>query len=98
MSRNSATTTTNSNADDKWSRYERSRLQKLVVNYAAPRWHDMRVNAELTKRTLDEIKRWVLDFVRQCVRYSEDDSDAQQTFRDLLALLDAEAASKVSLR
>ena len=75
--------------DGRWTRYERSRLQKLVVNFAAPRWGDMQRQAELTRRTEEEVKLYVLDFVRQCVRYAPDD-ESVETFRELLVAMEPE--------
>jgi len=55
---------------DRWTRYERSRLQKLMINYVAPRWVDIRINGKLTKRSEAQVKQYALDFVRQCIRYA----------------------------
>ncbi len=82
----------NTDTDDKWTRYERSRLQKLLVNFAAPRWEDMKTQAGLAKRTVAEVKAFVLDFVRQCIRYAEEGS--VEVFRTLLTAMDASAGAK----
>jgi SNF2 family DNA or RNA helicase len=84
----------NADNDDKWTRYERSRLQKLLVNFAAPRWAEMKGQGGLAKRSVAEVKAFVLDFVRQCARHSDEVSAA--VFRDLVKALDpAEGAREL---